>query len=271
MVLTIKGKPVWNAIGVASLLSFLLLATGFAMAVIDYYHPASPAPKPSPLAPEKESSDDGKKVLVSLGDSLTRGTGDISGKGYVGRVSDAMKRVYGDRVTAVNLGVNGQTSADLVKQTRQREVRQLLKRATWITVTVCGNDLFRSSGGPEQVDRVAIDKGRAAYRRNLSRLLKEIRELNSEAPVFIYGLYNPFGDLSGQQETSRLVMEWNETITEVSQKFPRIVVVPTFDLFQLNPSKHLYSDHYHPNQAGYRKMAERLLQAMDIKGGDEDR
>ena len=154
---------------------------------------------PHPWLPKKESPTSGNKVLVSLGDSLTRGTGDITGKGYVGRVQRRDETVYGDQVTAVNLGVNGQTSADLAKQTRQREVRQLLKRATWITVTVGGNDLFRSSGGPEQVDRVAIDKGRALYRRNLSRLLKEIRELNSEAPVFIYGLYNPFGDLSGQQ------------------------------------------------------------------------
>jgi lysophospholipase L1-like esterase len=262
MVLTIKGQPLWTAVSAAALLSFILLAAGFALAVIDFTHPAPPAPKPTSGAPDEKFSEEGNKVLVSLGDSLTRGTGDMSGKGYVGLVYEAMKKIYGDRVSAVNLGINGQTSADLAKQIRQPEVRQLLKRATWITITIGGNDLFRASGGPEQVDRVAIDEGRASYRKNLSRIMKEIRELNGEAPIFIYGLYNPFGDLSGQGETSRLVMEWNETITEVSRQFSRVVVVPTFDLFQLDPSRYLYSDHFHPNQAGYRKMAERLLHAM---------
>jgi lysophospholipase L1-like esterase len=269
MVLTIKGKPLWTAIGAAAFLSFILLAAGFSMAVIDYFHPASSAPKPSAIPAEKRFSEDEDKVLVSLGDSLTRGTGDMSGKGYVGLVNEALKKTYGDRVTTINLGINGQTSADLAKQIRQPEVRQLLKRATWITITIGGNDLFRASGELDQVDRVAIDEGRTVYRRNLSRILKEIRKLNSEAPVFIYGLYNPFGDLSGQRETSRLVMEWNETIMDVSQQFSRIVVIPTFDLFQLNPSRLLYSDHFHPNQEGYRKMAERLLQAMEEKGGGD--
>jgi len=260
----------WTAIGAAAFLSFILLATGFALAVIDYLHPASPSPKPTAGAPSEGTSENGNKLLVSLGDSLTRGTGDVSGKGYVGLVNEAMQEVYGDRVTTVNLGINGQTSADLVKQIRQSEVRQLLKQATWITITIGGNDLFRASGGPEQVDRVAVDEGRASYRNNLSRILKEIRELNTEAPVFLYGLYNPFGDLSGQKESSRLVMEWNETITEVSRQFTRVVVVPTFDLFQLNPSQYLYSDHFHPNQEGYRRMAERLLQAMgEQKGGGD--
>jgi len=270
MVLAIKGQPLWTAIGAAALLSFILLAAGFALAVIDFFHPAPTAPKPAVVAPEERDSESGNKLLVSLGDSLTRGTGDMTGKGYVGRVHDAMQKIYGDKVTAVNLGINGQTSSDLAKQIRQPQVRKFLRRATWITITIGGNDLFRASGGPEQVDRVAIDKGRSLYRKNLSRILKEIRELNGEAPVFIYGLYNPFGDLPDQRETSRLVMEWNETITEVSRQFTRVVVVPTFDLFQLDPSRYLYSDHFHPNQEGYRKLAERLLHAMgEPKKGDD--
>lgn len=271
MVLTIKGQPLWTFIGIAAFFSFLLLAAGFSLAVIDHFHPAPQALKPATGVHEEKSSENGNKLLVSLGDSLTRGTGDISGKGYVGWIREALLEIYGDRVTFVNLGINGQTSADLTKQIGQKEVRQLLRSASWITLTIGGNDLFRASGGPEQVNRVAIDEGRTAYRNNLARILKEIRKLNHEAPVFIYGLYNPFGDLSGQRETSRLVMEWNMTMMEVSRQFSGIVVVPTFDLFQLHPSRYLYSDHFHPNQEGYRKMAERLLHAMgEEKAGGGD-
>ena len=67
MALTIKGQPLWTAIGAAALVSFILLAAGFALAVIDFFHPSSPSPKPTAIAPEEGSSADESKVLVSLG------------------------------------------------------------------------------------------------------------------------------------------------------------------------------------------------------------
>jgi lysophospholipase L1-like esterase len=41
-----------------------------------------------------------------------------------------------------------------------------------------------------------------------------------------------------------------------------MVLVPTYDLFELNANKYLYSDHFHPNQDGYERIAERIVQIM---------
>ena len=49
------------------------------------------------------------------------------------------------------------------------------------------------------------------------------------------------------------------TATEnVAGKFEKVVFVPTFDLFQLSVNDYLYSDHFHPNQAGYELISNRL-------------
>ena len=195
----------------------------------------------------------------------------MSGKGYVGLVYEAMKKIYGDRVSSVNLGINGQTSADLVKQIRQPEVRQLLKRATWITITIGGNDLFRASGGPEQVDRVAIDEGRASYRKNLSRIMKEIRELNDEAPIFVYGLYNPFGDLSGQGETSRLVMEWNRQSTKSPVNSPGLWWCPPSTCFNSTRPDTCTATTFIPTKRGTGKWPNAFFMPWENRKGRGDR
>ena len=53
--------------------------------------------------------------VVALGDSLTRGTGDVSGKGYVGLVTSQLKEdLSPQEIIVSNLGINGQTSAQLL-------------------------------------------------------------------------------------------------------------------------------------------------------------
>ena len=54
-------------------------------------------------------------TVVALGDSLTRGTGDVSGKGYVGIVTEELKkRLSPQEIAIYNLGINGQTSSELL-------------------------------------------------------------------------------------------------------------------------------------------------------------
>nr|WP_232345544.1 GDSL-type esterase/lipase family protein [Paenactinomyces guangxiensis] len=201
-------------------------------------------------------------MLVGLGDSLTRGVGDFSGQGYFGMVKKELQKDEINQFSAVNLAISGQTSSQLVNQVKQDRVKELVKSAKWITMTIGGNDLFRGSGGLDKIDEKAAAKSRLVYEQNLNTILTEMRKQNPEATIFMFGLYNPFGDLAEEKKSSRLVSEWNQTIHNVSANFDRVVIVPTFDLFQLNPRHYLYSDHFHPNQQGYERMAERLLQVI---------
>ncbi|MDN4593905.1 SGNH/GDSL hydrolase family protein [Polycladomyces subterraneus] len=266
----IKPNPVWFLVSMISCATLLLFAVGFVLGVEEVLSPPDePAFPASAGKQEPTSVTAGNGLLVGMGDSLTRGTGDLSGKGYIGYVRDALEKQTRHPIGLVNLAVKGQTSTQLAQQTDEPRVRQLLRSARWITFTIGGNDLFRESGGPDRINTVASEQGLRLYERNLQHILDNIRKYNPNAPVFVFGLYNPFGNLTGKTQTSHLILEWNDTLQRVANQYPRVVVVPTFDLFQLNPDRYLYTDHFHPNSDGYRLMAQRLIQVMNPSSGGD--
>lgn len=256
-----QRKTLSAVIHVASILSFFLLASGFGLALRDHLQPQQ-APDPITKTKTNLAAMQHGGMLVGLGDSLTRGVGDSSGQGYFGMVRQQLQKEADSNFSSVNLAISGSTSSQLVSQLQQNRVKELIQSAEWITITIGGNDLFRGSGRLEKIDLQSAEKSRTVYEKNVTNILTELRKQNPNATIFIFGLYNPFGDLPDEKTTSRLVADWNQTIHKVSAQFDRVVVVPTFDLFQLEPNRYLYSDHFHPNQQGYRRMADRLLQII---------
>lgn len=244
-----------------SIVSFITLLIGFILAVWDQTNPpqSSALTTNQPKSSTTTTKQDG--LLLGLGDSLTRGIGDSQGLGYFGRVREALEK-ENNKITAINLAISGQTSDDLQKQLNQREVQQMIRQARWITMTIGGNDLFRGAGGLEElnIDKAAVSRN--TFEKNLNNMFAKIRQLNPNATVYMFALYNPFGDLAEEKTSSQLVREWNQVMEKVAANHSNIVIIPTFDLFQLEPSKYLYSDHFHPNDKGYELMATRLLQVL---------
>ena len=69
--------------------------------------------------------------VVALGDSLTRGTGDDSGKGYVGLVQRVKRRLkFLKKITVYNLGINGQTSTNLLQHLDQQNIKRQMADPT---------------------------------------------------------------------------------------------------------------------------------------------
>jgi lysophospholipase L1-like esterase len=256
----------WRSTGVLALLSFLIFAAGFVFALdphqlapADSATPAKrqPAERPSPLPA------DGKLTVVALGDSLTRGAGDANGLGYVGLVRQALEKKTGKNATFTNLAINGLQSPDLLKQLGQPQVKQLVAAADLILFTIGGNDLFQQSGGVYEVD----EKKRAAATQRLTahfeQILRELRTQNPKATIVYIALYNPFGDTEAAKDTVSPVLNWNSKAAEIAAKFNGVIVVPTYDLFFQKEQKYLYTDHFHPNGAGYARIAERIMQALE--------
>jgi len=87
--------------------------------------------------------------------------------------------------------------------------------------------------------------------------------MNPNATIVYVGLYHPFYDIPELRPASVYVQQWNDQAQQIAGRLANVVFVPTFDLFQLNFAKYIYSDHFHPNQDGYARIAARVVQALE--------
>lgn len=255
------NKNVIRSITVIAVLFCLLWLIGLGWAVGEYYAGNTEKVPETTTVSKKVESKKGL-TIVALGDSLTRGTGDETGKGYVGVLNDEIKEKTKRPVQLTNLGINGQRSDQLRKQVQETEVGRQIEKADMVLVTIGGNDLFRGGQGLVDFEKEDIATIEKKYLDNLKFIFEQIRKNNSEANVFFIGLYNPFIELDQGKEMSKVVRHWNYDSAEVSAAYPKIVFVPTFDLFELKVNDYLYSDKFHPNSKGYRLIAERVASLL---------
>lgn len=244
---------------IASLLSLLWLF-GFAWSIEDFYNGKAETIETKPVETEKETDVTAKDLtVVALGDSLTRGTGDDAGMGYVGLVTEELKeRLSPQKIQMYNLGINGQTSTDLLQQLGQQNIGHQIQDADVILMTIGGNDLFQQGETLIDLNLEKVQELQQTFITNLQQVFTIIRQQNPQATIFILGLYNPFIDLDESDTTNSVVRGWNYATETVTGQFKKIVFVPTFDLFQLSVNEYLYSDKFHPNHAGYQLISDRL-------------
>lgn len=259
-----SGKLLWRTTGLLSLLSFLLFAAGFVLAMnpqqLAPTTGAPPVETEEPLAPLPK---EGVHKVVALGDSLTRGAGDANGQGYVGLVRQALEKKAGHPITFTNLAINGQESSDLLKQMSEAQVKTLLAEADLILFTIGGNDLFRQTGGLYTIDKEKVAAATDRLATNYEEIIRQIRQLNSKATIVYTSLYNPFGNTEAAVDTVQPVLDWNSTASAIASRYPQVFVVPTYDMFLRKEQAYLYTDHFHPNAEGYARIAERILQALE--------
>lgn len=208
-------------------------------------------------------------LVIALGDSLTVGTGDETGNGYVGNVINYLQeRQIGD-IHLENFGINGLTSKGLLDVINQPKVKKGIEDAKLILLTIGGNDLFQSGQTLLNIDMEDIDLLEQAYLESIKQIFSQIRSLNNEAPIYLSGLYNPFIEFPESQLISEIVVDWNYKTALTIGKYSKAVFVPTFDLFQLNINNFLAEDRFHPNKRGYEQIALRIGSLLDWVGGDQ--
>ncbi|WP_138752263.1 SGNH/GDSL hydrolase family protein [Paenibacillus sinopodophylli] len=249
-------------------LACLLWLFGLGWTLKDYLigKPSSASISPSTDEPVETTEETSVLKIVALGDSLTRGTGDIEGKGYVGYVSDRLKAA-GKDISLINLGIKGLTAPLLADQMKEKEVGRQLGQADVIMMTIGGNDLFLGGQTLSDVSEASIRALEDRYLLNLQEILSGIRAVNTEATVYLLGLYNPFSEFENGEQLSEVVRGWNYKAAELLAKDAKTVYVPTYDLFQQNVNELLFTDHFHPNEKGYSRMAERV--AALITGAEQ--
>ena len=163
--------------------------------------------------------------IVCFGDSLTFGTGASSGKDYPSQLSKMISR------PVVNAGVPGDTTARAL----QRLERDVLPYSPDIVlITLGGNDLKNG---------IAKD---VAFE-NLRKIVESIQEQGAQ--VIIGGLHIPFRDRGFGKGYERLA---NAT---------GAILIPNI-LEGIMGNRKLMSDPIHPNDAGYKIMADRFYNVM---------
>lgn len=241
---------------------------GLGWVLFDYNHTANTKFKTTKT--EQENSSQNGINLLALGDSLTRGTGDDAGKGYIGYLKDALSKKTDEKITLYNYGIKGLTSKKLASQVKKEEIQRQISNANIIFITIGGNDLFQGGESLKNIDDYSIQELANSFKLNLKEILTTIRHENEQATIYLIGLYNPFSDLSDSALTSKVVRDWNNETAEISAKYPKTIFVPTYDIFQQDVQTYLYTDHFHPNKKGYQLMADRVASLISWEVNDDE-
>ena len=251
----------WHVPATLATVASVVFAAGFWLALRGGAGAPLGGPPPPP-ARQEAPRPAGKRLVLVLGDSLSHGTGDPTGKGYATDVADFLKRR--GPVELVNLAVAGAESSDLRELVGSANVRSLASSANLILLSIGGNDLSHSLGGASAPGEAlsAVTATRARLAGNLRAILSELRAANPSAPICVLALYQPFsGDGRDIRVGASLVLAWSGLISETTLAFGNVAAVPVFDLFQGRPDR-LASDRFHPNRDGYRAIADRVIQTL---------
>ncbi|CAM3122153.1 GDSL-type esterase/lipase family protein [Leuconostoc rapi] len=246
--------------------------------------------------------------FVALGDSLTEGVGDEKHEqGYSGRIAKEIDTKYDIKVSMSNFGRSGDRSDQIQKRLQtQPDFQHAVEQAGAIIVTVGGNDLQQSllknisAKTPTDLS-AAIATGQKQYENKLVDLFKVIRSRNSDAPIFIFGNYNPLfvhfpkrEDLNkdvqlfntvnrrvavndknsyyvslyqltfGQYNNKKLRQTLNKKVKPISKKTDDNAEMTATLLGETTVKNNWISetDNYHPNNIGYNYMTTQLFNVM---------
>lgn len=246
----------------------------------------------------KESSSEQIKTkelnLIAIGDSLTEGIGDSTGRGgYVPLVAELLEsKDEIETVSTSNYGISGNRSDQILKRIKKDEKLQNdVKKADVIVLTVGGNDLMKVVRSTLlKVKEDSFIKPQKEYKERIEETFKELRSLNSDAPIYVFGIYNPFYlYFSEITEMQDIVDSWNETTQSVVEEEQKAHFIPINDILYKGGNQPELSenqkdtidssvkdkkeskvfndllfeeDNFHPNDSGYELMAQSLFDEM---------
>jgi lysophospholipase L1-like esterase len=221
-------------------------------------------------------------TLVALGDSLTQGDGDDSGRGgYTGRLLEMVNAVRPES-TLINLGQSGWSSDALINGDQGLE-NQLTRavadvasatsqgRGAVALVWIGSNDLwylYEYGEGTDEND--ALDAER--FLSNMDAIIGQLRgagaqvivamlDDQSKRPVALKGEAFVSTTPDELNRMSAQVVRYNQVIADKAAQYGALTVdFYSTDIFT-NPAT-LYDDGNHPNSAGYDIIAQKWFDAL---------
>jgi lysophospholipase L1-like esterase len=262
----------WTFLALVALFATIVFAGGFIYATNQILYPKNQAPLVTSQPIQKPDSTVGETDgihILAIGDSLTAGTGDISGTGYVGHVKQMLEVQSGKPVYILNnLAIPGSRTSQWVEQLNNKQTQEAIAEADLILLSIGGNDLFQGGLGifdeqnPEAFNAKPLEERSPDALKNIEIIMKSIHEFNSRATVVYIGLYHPFLNIDIEKTAAPAIYAWNTAVSSILQKYDRMYIVPAYDLFEREQDRFLAEDHFHPNSEGYERIAIRIAQIL---------
>jgi acyl-CoA thioesterase I len=164
-------------------------------------------------------------TILCFGDSLTFGIGADQGRDYPSQLSEMIGKAV------INAGVSGDTTTSALKRL-QRDV--LSRRPDLVLITLGGNDLKNGVA-------------KATAFQNLKHIVELIQDQG--ARVIVGGLKFPLRDRG-----------FSRGYQELADQTGAVLIPNIFK--DIMGNRRLMSDPIHPNEDGYKIMAQRFLDAM---------
>lgn len=209
----------------------------------------------SMVNPEKEEGD---RMVIAFGDSLTYGYGDQKGSGYIDTLQTKLNNQNKEDYIFDNEAIYGLESSGILTQLSNVSIRGKLDEADYFILFIGTNDLINSNGGNlENLKHEKIKKGQKEYLKNLSAIHNILTDKNEKAPILLLGLYNPYPDSAAIEA---VIDDWNKELIKAAKKEKQVVYIPTNDLFKGKDKKKYFSDSLHLNDKGYKLITDRILE-----------
>lgn len=180
-----------------------------------------------------------------IGDSFTAGTGDPECLGWVGRVAaDAVAR--GHNLTAYNLGIRRETSADILRRWQQECAPRALPGVdTRVVFSFGAND-------------TALDRGqrRLTLDQSLTNARALLRAAREKYPLLLIGP-PPVADGAHDERIGELVRELAEVA--LTENVPFLDVFTPLQKATRWREEVIANDGSHPRSGGYRELAALII------------
>ena len=220
-------------------------------------------------------------VYLALGDSIAEGenASDPERTEYVALVFDALQAHYGDSLRLESLAVGGHTTQDLIDMQLPGAIERLRGGdVLLVTVTIGGLDLNQYGANTACIDDPAdpacpVAEGLVAVRERLETILGELREAGPDVTIVVQAYPNLFsgtGNMFEHQAETAFGM-LNEEIIDVAGEYDAGIADPRVAFAGRGGElTHLLdaSPDAHPNDAGYRIIADAFLEALGVSSTD---
>jgi len=260
-------RILWFSLLLLSLIGIISLSVGFYQALTVAAGPAARTETLVPPESRGETTEPATKQrnalnLVLMGDSIARGAGDETGKGFSTYLPEYLKNQTSEEIVVHNAGIDGLQSDGLLEILKGGTLKPAIVDADLLLLSIGGNDLRRIRRLSDAAKEDAFQATFARYVTTLTSIMKTIRRDNTDALIIFIGLYNPIPQ-SSSREDGRLLIAWDEGTQKVIEEDAMAIFIPTYDLFKLQTAKYIAPDALHPNAAGYQAIANRIAKSIE--------